>query len=388
MSSLANKLRSKLFGGILGGSSQASAAAGVDLSRKTRSNTSTAHLDIDKNKYSLGTVQYPDDLGTAEFGHYLMFYIYEVSKSRYSGPQTTSTTSTIQDQGQRGQQKTVFKNHKKAEGVTSSASAAYPYKGNEKLVKRQEEKGLSGALKRSGRLKRTSDVISLYMPPNIKSKYGANYKNSETGLAGVIGGQLADSTSIDTMLANLSNSGTFNTIKDAFIDTMGLKIGAGITSLVGAGDLEGVIRKGMQKALNPAVEAIFQSVDLREYSFSFRFTPRTENEVRTVDNIIKLFKFHMLPERVQDQEIGRHLIFPSEFEVYYMFQGKENTWYPFTAGSVLKSMDVDYGPGGETQHFRPIETGNGAAPPPTEINMTLNFQENEIMTKEKIVEGF
>ena len=141
MSSLANKLRSKLFGGILGGSSQASAAAGVDLSRKTRSNTSTAHLDIDKNKYSLGTVQYPDDLGTAEFGHYLMFYIYEVSKSRYSGPQTTSTTSTIQDQGQRGQQKTVFKNHKKAEGVTSSASAAYPYKGNEKLVKRQEEKG-------------------------------------------------------------------------------------------------------------------------------------------------------------------------------------------------------------------------------------------------------
>ena len=184
-------------------------------------------------------MHYPDDLGTAEFGHYLMFYIYEVSKSRYSGPQTTSTTSTIQDQGQRGQQKTVFKNHKKAEGVTSSASAAYPYKGNEKLVKRQEEKGLSGALKRSGRLKRTSDVISLYMPPNIKSKYGANYKNSETGLAGVIGGQLADSTSIDTMLANLSNSGTFNTIKDAFIDTMILKIGPDKTNQTGDGTLSG-----------------------------------------------------------------------------------------------------------------------------------------------------
>ena len=226
------------------------------------------------------------------------------------------------------------------------------------------------------------------MPPNIKQKYGSNYKNSETGLAGVLGAQLADSTSIDTMLQNFSDTGTFNTFKEAFIDTMGLKIGAGITSIVGAGDLEGVIRKGMQKALNPAVEAIFQSVDLREYSFSFRFTPRSENEVRTVDNIVKLFKFHMLPERVQGQEVGRHLIFPSEFEVHYMFQGVENTWYPFAAGSVLKSMDVDYGPGGETQHFIPIQTDMGSLPEPTEINMTLNFRETEIMTKEKIVEGF
>ena len=96
----------------------------------------------------------------------------------------------------------------------------------------------------------------------------------------------------------------------------------------------------------------------------------------------------MLPERVQNQEIGRHLIFPSEFEVHYMFQGVENTWYPFTSGSVLNSMDVDYGPGGESQHFRPIENGMGPVPAPTEINMTLNFTENEIMTKEKIVEGY
>ena len=271
MASIAQRLRSQLFGGIIGGSSQASAAAGVDLSRKTRSNTSTAHLNTERNKYSRGTVQYTEDLGTNEFVHYLMFYIYEVSKSRYSGPQQTKTVTNQGAAGQRGQQKTTFENHKKAEGITSSAPAAYPYKGNEKLKKRVgTEKSLSGALKRSKRLVRTSDVISLYMPPNIKSKYVANNKNSETGLAGVLGAQLADSTSIDTMLQNFSDTGTFNTLKDAFIDTMGLKIGAGITSIVGAGDLEGVIRKGMHKALNPAVEAIFQSVDLREYSIRFR----------------------------------------------------------------------------------------------------------------------
>ena len=94
MSSFAQQLRSKLFGNVLGGSSKASAASGVDLSRKTRRNSSTAHLDIEKNPYSFGTVQYPDDLGTAEFGHYIMFYIYEVAKSKYAGPQTE--TSEIQ----------------------------------------------------------------------------------------------------------------------------------------------------------------------------------------------------------------------------------------------------------------------------------------------------
>ena len=121
MSSFAQQLRSKLFGNVLGGSSKASAASGVDLSRKTRRNSSTAHLDIEKNPYSFGTVQYPDDLGTAEFGHYIMFYIYEVAKSKYAGPQTE--TSEIQKFHPAVGEFTekITKRHKKQEGITSSA---------------------------------------------------------------------------------------------------------------------------------------------------------------------------------------------------------------------------------------------------------------------------
>ena len=143
-----------------------------------------------------------------------------------------------------------------------------------------------------------------------------------------------------------------------------------------------------QRALNPALEAIFQSVDLRTFAFNFRFTPRNERELRNAHAIIKLFKFHMLPERVQGEKIGRHLIFPSEFDIQYMFQGTENKWYPFVKPCVLESMNVDYGPGGESQHFRPIEVGGGEAPPPTEINLSLNFTETEIITKESVVEGY
>ena len=80
----------------------------------------------------------------------------------------------------------------------------------------------------------------------------------------------------------------------------------------------------------------------------------------------------------------------SEFEVHFMYQGSENTWLPFISHCVLNSVDVDYG-GAQYQTFRPMQKpgGDGSeAPPPTTINMTLSFTESEIMTKEKVVQGF
>jgi len=220
MGSLSQKLRSQIFGGVLGGSSQSTASAGVDLSRKTRSNTSTAHLDgMERNKYSFGTVQYPEDLGTNEFGHYMMFYIYQVKSSRYEGPQATGSNK------KRGRGAN-YKKHKKAEGITSSAQAGYPVQVPKELHA-NDEISISGELKRSGRLKRTSDVISLYMPPNIKTSYKSNYKNSEAGLAGVLGQQLAGATSVSDMLAQLGTASTFNTLMSALEDTLKMKIAAG-----------------------------------------------------------------------------------------------------------------------------------------------------------------
>ena len=96
----------------------------------------------------------------------------------------------------------------------------------------------------------------------------------------------------------------------------------------------------------------------------------------------------MHPERVPGQNIGRHLIFPSEFDLQFMFGGVENSWIPFASSCVLEKLDVNYGPGGETQFLKPITVKGGKAPPPSEINMTLQFKETEIMTKEKINEGF
>ena len=281
----------------------------------------------------------------------------------------------------------ITKNFKKQEHNLYSDKVAYDQSGPEELRDTTQDAGgsISRALRTGDRLVRSTDTIALYLPPGLKQSTSVQYKNSDTGLAGVLGADLVGASNVDDLLARLGTQGTFNTLRDALVDTLGVKFATSIADFATGGDLEGVVRKGAQRALNPALEAIFQSVNLREFSFSFRFTPRTPKEQETVNSIVKLFKFHMLPERVQGQSIGRHLLFPSEFEIQYMFQGKENKFYPFVKPCVLKDMSVDYGPGGESQHFRPDPEGN---PGPIETNMTLSFTETEIITKESVVEGY
>ena len=71
-----------------------------------------------------------------------------------------------------------------------------------------------------------------------------------------------------------------------------------------------------------------------------------------------------------------------------LYEVAENKWYPFVKPCVLESLSVDYGPGGESQHFRPVKTAGGDAPAPVEMNLALNFTETEIITKESVAEGY
>ena len=389
MATLADKLKQQLFGV---NKPSVMSSAPIRNGRSTNFSSTDPFADTENNKYAFGTLRYPDNLGEYEYGHYLLFHIFQVSQSKYAGPQKETTIETIAAGTPFQRKEKITKEFERAEHNLFSEKIAYEDSGDINNIIRdtQDDEGgsVSKALRTSGRLKRSTDTIALYLPPNIKQSVNVGYKKSETGLAGVLGADLIGASNVDDLLSRLGTQGTFNTIRDALVDTLGVKFAAGVADLVTGGDLEGVVRKGTQRALNPALEAIFQSVDLRTFSFNFRFTPRNEKELRNADAIIKLFKFHMLPERVQGQKIGRHLIFPSEFEIQYMFQGTENKWYPFVKPCVLESLSVDYGPGGESQHFRPVATAGGDAPAPTEMNLSLNFTETEIITKESVAEGY
>ena len=390
MASLAEKLFNRLTGGVLNRSStNVTSSAPIRNSRAKEFSSSDDFAKSNENEYSYGSLRYPLNLGTTEeFGHYILFHIFERTNSKYHGPQEVEQIIAAGTPFQRKEKKIVKKaNLEFSEGVVRQQdddTIANVYKRQDDAL----SKSISGGLRKSKRLVRTKDTIALYMPNGMKADYAVSYKNSELGMAGILAPDLAGVSNMDQLVSTLKASGTGAAIRDTIADALAVGATTKVAGFLSGADVEGATRKILGKAINPALEAIFTGVDLRNFDFNFRFTPRNESEFRTVDAIIKLFKFHMMPERVPGQNIGRHLIFPSEFDLQFMFGGVENAWLPFASSCVLKNMNVSYGPGGESQFLQPIDVPGGKAPPPSEINMSLSFTETEIMTKEKIAEGF
>jgi len=390
MASLAEKLLNRLTGGVLNRSSaNVTSSAPIRNSRSKEFSSSDDFAKSNENEYSYGSLRYPLNLGTTEeFGHYILFHIFERTNSKYHGPQEVDE---IINAGTDKERKEIKRFDKQNISFSRGVVRQQDDETIANVYKRQDDalsKSISGGLRKSKRLIRTKDTIALYMPNGMKADYAVSYKNSELGMAGVLAPDLAGVSNMDQLVSTLKASGTGAAIRDTIADALAVGATTKVAGFLSGADVEGAARKILGKAINPALEAIFTGVDLRNFDFNFRFTPRNESEFRTVDAIIKLFKFHMMPERVPGQNIGRHLIFPSEFDLQFMFGGVENAWLPFASSCVLKNMNVSYGPGGESQFLQPIDVPGGKAPPPSEINMSLSFTETEIMTKEKIAEGF
>jgi hypothetical protein len=82
--------------------------------------------------------------------------------------------------------------------------------------------------------------------------------------------------------------------------------------------------------------------------------------------------------------VNRYLGIPSTFDIHYMFLSKdgiasENNFYNRIATCVLQDCSVNYTPGG----VKSFEDGG-----PTQTTMTLTFKEIELLTKDKIGEGY
>jgi len=130
------------------------------------------------------------------------------------------------------------------------------------------------------------------------------------------------------------------------------------------------------------MEVLFDQMQLRTFTYNFNFAPRNSAEALEVQKIIQLFRFHMAPELRPN--INRYLGLPSQFDIHYMFLSKdgvasENNYYNRIATCVLQDCKVNYTPNG----VKSFEDGG-----PVTTTMTLTFKEIELMTKDKIAQGF
>ena len=350
-----------------------------------------AHMEIG-SKWSYSSLEYPMDIQSkTDMGHYMMFYINIANDSSYSRTNSTGKdTENVKGEVNVPTQTTAQSRIMNGQGFSEEQQGSTPDStGNSwmpgskpKVVERKSHQGTAAAATGMKRTSRTNDAIILYMPPSILANYAAQYKNTELG-ANV--GQAAGMASKADMS---SVGGIVDLIKGAA--GMGAhqveRAGLGAIGAALGGDLNSARDKLSNRAQNNFLEATFTGLDFRKFSFSWKFTPKSPQEAKQVQKIIKKFKFHMLPE-IRGGDHGRWFTTPAEFDLFYMFRGDENTWINKIHTCVLLNMEVNYAPNGY-QTFRPIEDPNNTGAPPTEIDMKLDFQETKLVTKEDVNQGF
>ena len=155
---------------------------------------------------------------------------------------------------------------------------------------------------------------------------------------------------------------------------------------LGAEGTAQLANKAFGVADNPYMEVLFDAMALRTFTYNFKFAPKNEEETIMVKDIIEVFRFHMTPELRGGQ--SRFLGLPSQFDIHYMYQpmgdsqssnADINPYYNKIATCVLTNCTVNYTPDG-VKSF-----ASGA---PTQTTMSLTFKETEMLTKEKINQGF
>jgi hypothetical protein len=146
------------------------------------------------------------------------------------------------------------------------------------------------------------------------------------------------------------------------------------------------------RILNPHKQLLFKGVELRNFDFQYKLVARNVEETDTIDYIIRLLRYHMLPDlgsgipfigAVGLSGAGMALKYPSEFDMaFYMYDGnsqpKLNPYLPAISTCVLTKMDVTYGEKEIVSH------ADGS---PVELTLSLSFQETQVMTK-SVVKAF
>jgi hypothetical protein len=338
---------------------------------------------FDQNKYKVSNLMYPSDLMSDDnrySGSYAVFYLNVNQDSKLlKDPNNVTVDDKSVAQRRRGK---LLSTESTQEGTTAVAIGFGAFAGavGGKLGAEAGQAGgavggVVGAVAVtavgtqtstfSRTQKRLEAAIALHMPNQLTIRYAANWE--------------AEDTDIFSMVSEGGESivNAFNSMGDGqgFSD-LGEKLG-GIAGAIGLKGVPKAVQGLTGLAPNPRKEQFFNGVDFRTFTFQYQFYPKSAEEARNVQNIIYLFKLHMLPEF---KDSGNFLyIYPSEFDIAYYHNHEENLNIHRHTSCVLTGMDVQYTPNGQ---FTTFEDGT-----PTQINVDLTFKELALVTKETVQEG-
>ena len=328
-------------------------------------------------------LQYPLDLGTDGNSHFIAFFVKQVDPSKVAIAQANADKEAQKS-------KKALSNMQSGGGGAQIVEPGAPDKTAEQqqITKMQKDANSSrlGTGKKylsiQEKTRPTSELvktIALYFPPSVQQTYNLTYNEQEISRHAAFAASV-----IQAFVGKGSLQDAFKSAVDPAME--GIKsvinqMGIGALDAVAPG-AQALIALNRGKVLAPKMEVMFENIGKRSFSYSFTFTPSSEQEANEVDKIIQAFRFHAAADYADD--FGFELTIPDQFEIEYYTQNNTPNGYLHKIGTcVLESVDVTYGGEKMTWH----ETGpNGA--PPTKTTMALSFKELMTVTKQAIEDGF
>ena len=136
-----------------------------------------------------------------------------------------------------------------------------------------------------------------------------------------------------------------------------------------------VVSQNIKSAINPNMENAFTGVDFRKLSFSFELIPKNKAQSVELDRIVHMFKYWSHPNSRSSAGF-KILDYPSRWRIHYNDGTGNTSGVSFqTKPCFCDNITIEYGSTNGYLLFR--ETNR-----PTSIRFTLNFIENEYITRE------
>tara|TARA_R110001592_G_scaffold41288_4_gene134798 strand:+ start:480 stop:1658 length:1179 start_codon:yes stop_codon:yes gene_type:complete len=241
-----------------------------------------------------------------------------------------------------------------------------------------------------------ADII-LPLPKQIQDSFKINIAGDELGIIGNATAQVVSDPGAATSVANQLGKAAVQAASNVASGAMSAMNGdtAKIAEAIGAGtdaatylsrslltkvtpDIASGIGAGRGNALNPFATLVFKGVDLKVHSLEWLLSPDTEEESRSLKNIIKKLQMMVLPTTASPlgdkvsglSALDRGLLkYPSMVDIY--LQGIDNEYYMQFKTAMVSQISVDYTPNG-------LAVNKGGRP--SAIRLTMTLQEAFIHT--------
>jgi len=390
--------------------------------KKGRGSDTSDFSGITTNKYNTKNYSFPLDVegppGVGNHGHYIMFMINEQqgAKLRFGEREKSKGKEVVREEmAQRAIPEYIKeliggKTELKSDDNSVDKQLIEGHKGSVVVDNKaifQNRNPNTGALKSEAGMKETKaarksgstvyvdraptvrldTAITMYMPPSVKVSYGANYSEQEIGA----GAELANDVYANIMAGNSSKevvSGALNKIGPAISETILNGLLATVGAMPGMAGSREAFEMSTGVVQTQRMELAFKGIGRRQFQYDFRMIPKSREEADEIRKIVFAFKANMLPEFANGNRSGRKLRVPNTFDIQYMYSSSENStqennYLHKISTCVLKNMDVTYG-GDRYKTF----SANADGAPPVETSISLQFEEFELITKERVHEGF